>query len=282
MSKHFLAGIAFAALFAGSATAADIRARPSEPELVEMWTGGYAGISLGGRWADTTWTTIGLFSPAFPPDPTTTPASFNSSTFRAGGYVGYNKQLMPQLVVGLEGDLAWGRNRKTLGGIPGTFGTGGQGVPPAAAAVDSSRVTLGSDGSVRGRMGFLATPVWLVYATAGIAWQQVDLNATCSATAIPLSWCFVGPRNETFSRTMVGLTIGAGTEVMLAGNWLLRAEYRYTDYGNLAHTFFQTGSGFASGNFFDDSFGMRESVKTHTALVGLAFKFGYGAIVASY
>src|SRR5205814_121064 len=100
---------------------------------------------------------FGTTLPAIPPDPTTTPASFNSSSFRGGVYVGYNKQLLNIMVVSLEGDIAWGRNRHSQGGIPGTFGTCGVALCgtalPVAANFDSSRVSLGSDGSVRGRMG---------------------------------------------------------------------------------------------------------------------------------
>jgi outer membrane immunogenic protein len=91
------------------------------------WSGLYVGGSLGGRWSDTFWSTEAIGAPLGPPDPTTTPASFSSSSFRAGGFIGYNWQFTA-LVIGLEGDAAWGRNRKTLAGIPGTFGPSGLGV----------------------------------------------------------------------------------------------------------------------------------------------------------
>jgi outer membrane immunogenic protein len=235
------------------------------PTAFFNWTGGYAGISLGGRWTDNAWTTTGIGSPLGPPDPTTTPASFDSSTFRAGGYIGYNWQMAPLWVIGVEADAAWGHNNMTLAGIPGTYGTLGQGVGPGATATDSSNVTLGWDGSLRGRVGFLITPTWLLYATGGIAWQQANLNATCNGgLGVNPSWC-VAVRNETFSTTMTGWTIGAGAEALLWSNWLLRAEYRYADYGNISHTFF------AGSNA--DEVQMYQSLKINTALIGLAYKF---------
>jgi outer membrane immunogenic protein len=191
---------------------------------------------------------------------TTSPTAFDSSTFRVGGYIGYNLQVAPLWIVGVEGDLAWGRNNKTSAGIPGTFENG---IRPQAAQFDSSNVTLGWDGSLRGRVGFLATPTWLLYATGGLAWQQADINASCLGN-LP-SWC-IAVRNETFSTTRMGWTVGGGVEALIWNNWLLRAEYRYSDYGNIGHTFF--------ANAPVDQVVMNESLKTHVGLVGLAFKFG--------
>ena len=141
--------------------------------------------------------------------------------FRIGGYIGYNWQIAPLWVVGLEADAAWARNNKTLAGISGTFGSGGQGVDFGATAFDSSNVKLGWDGSVRGRVGFLITPTWLLYATGGVAWQQADINASCDGSLFNSSWC-IAVRNETLSKTKAGWTIGGGVETLLWNNWLLR------------------------------------------------------------
>ena len=157
-----------------------------------------------------------------------------------------------------------GHNSKTLAGIPGTFGPTGLGVDAGALAFDTSNVKLGWDASLRGRVGYLITPIWLVYATAGVASQQVDINATCNGSFFNSSWC-VAPRNETASTTRTGWTVGAGIEALLWNNWLLRAEYRYADYGSIGHTFF-AGSGI-------DEVAMSESLKTHTGLIGLGYKF---------
>lgn len=232
--------------------------------VVANWTGFYVGGSVGGRWADTNWTTTAIGDPPGPADPTTTPASFNSSAFRFGGYIGYNWQIAPLWVVGLEADAAWARNNKTLAGIPGTFGSGGQGVDFGATAFDSSNVKLGWDGSVRGRVGFLVTPTWLLYATGGVAWQQADINASCNGSLFNSSWC-IAVRNETLSKTKAGWTIGGGVETLLWNNWLLRAEYRYADYGNINHTFF--------ADVPVDQVVVTQSLKTNTGLLGLAYKF---------
>jgi outer membrane immunogenic protein len=72
--------------------------------------------------------------------------------------------------------------------------------------------------------------------------------------------------SETFSTTKAGWTVGGGVEAAFWGNWLGRAEYRYADYGSIGHTFF-------TGNSSAIPFSMSESLRTHTVLVGLAYKF---------
>jgi outer membrane immunogenic protein len=263
MKKSVVAGITTALIvLAGAAEAADLRAKAPAMAPVASWTGFYGGVSVGARWADPTWSTtaIPLVAP-FGVDPTTTPASFDSTSVRVGGYFGYNWQLSPLWVVGIEGDIAWANSSKSLGGIPGTFGTAGTAAPASAALNDSSRVEVGSDGSIRGRLGYLVTPAWLVYATGGIAWQGVEVSATCNGALT--SWC-VAARSETSSSTQTGWTIGGGLEGMFSGKWLARAEYRYADYGSFNHIFF-------AGTV--DQVTTNQSLKTHTVLFGLAYKF---------
>jgi outer membrane immunogenic protein len=58
---------------------------------------------------------------------------------------------------------------------------------------------------------------------------------------------------------------------MLWSNWLMRIEYRYADYGTLDFTLF-AGSG-ACGQGCD-TIAAEATLRTHTVLVGLAYKFG--------
>ena len=233
------------------------------------WTGFYAGVSLGGRWSDPTWNTSAIGGPApgqlRPADPATSSMNFDSSTFRVGGYLGYNWQFTPQWLVGLEGDLAWGDSSKTNGGVPGSFGgTPGFGsAPPAATGVDSSWVKENWDASIRARLGFLVTPTWLIYATGGVAFQDVEVGASCTGTGP--SWC--GPaRNESISSVRTGWTIGGGVEAMVWQNWLARVEYRYSDYGSIDHTFFSVPS-------TADEVVSSVKLRTNTVLGGIAYKF---------
>jgi len=262
--------------FTQIATAADhlpIKAPFFEPSgvVADSWTGFYVGGALGWQWANSTWTTAAIGDPLGPPDPTANAATFKTSAFRAGGYIGYNAQMGPW-VVGVEADAAWAQRTATQAGIPGTYGTGGQGVDLGALATDSASVKPKWDGSVRLRMGYLVAPTWLFYATGGFAWQQLDINATCNGSLFNSSWC-VTVRNETASIMANGWTVGGGIETLLGHNWLLRAEYRYADYGNVSHSFFETtdSCAFLSGNC--DQVDMKLKLRTNTATVGLAYKF---------
>ena len=82
-------------------------------------------------------------------------------------------------------------------------------------------------------------------------------------------------RTETASQDRVGWTLGGGVEAMFASNWLLRGEYRYADFGSMTFT------RFVGPVTNIDAFTATVSYRTHTALIGLAYKFG-GPVVAKY
>lgn len=212
----------------------------------------YAGMSFGGRWTDTDWTTTAAASPF----PFPNSASFDSSTVRIAGYVGYMWRVAPTWAVGIEGDLGWGDSSRSVVGIPGT-------------CCGLTQVHQGWDGSIRGRAGYLLTPALLLYATSGITWQGLDIEAACRGKSSPCT----AVHDEKFSTTQAGWTVGAGIEVMLRQNCLVRAEYRFADYGHLDHVFFAAPAA--------DRVAMSEALKTHTLLLGLAWKLGPRAPIAA-
>jgi len=266
MRKLLLVSVAWAAVVGEAATAADLAPVPVVVEPVFTWSGFYAGLSAGGRRSNVNWETLAVGpAPGTSPDPTTTPLIFKNSTARLGGYLGYDWQFAPQWVFGLEADFAWASTSRVNGGIPGTFGATLQYAPPSATSVDSAWVRQRWDASVRARAGFLLTPVWLVYVTAGIAMQSVEVGASCSGNGP--SWCLDGsPRYEPVTYVRTGGTVGAGTEAALSRNWFVRVEYRYTDYGAIDYTFFTSPQTV-------DNVTTSVRVRTQTALGGIAFKF---------
>jgi outer membrane immunogenic protein len=244
------------------APAAIYKAAPAAAVL--SWTGGYAGVSAGGRWSKTDWTTTGIndsggIGGTTAPDPTTAATSFDSSTFRFGGYVGYLWQVSPHWVIGTESDIAWGNSTKTVAGIPGTFGPV-RGIV-AGVGLDSTTVKQGWDSASLTRVGYLVTPNVLVYGTAGTALTRITATTNCSVAG---PWC-IANRSESDSWTKLGWTAGAGVEAAFGANWRARAEYRYADYGTVTQTFFTNTL---------DSVTADIRLKTHTALVGLAYAFG--------
>jgi opacity protein-like surface antigen len=257
-----------------SAPAQMVKAQPAAPF---NWTGAYAGAEIGDRLSSSAWMTTSTahttFPPGFPnsgPDVTTASQNFFSSAVQGGLYAGYNWQFSPRLLAGIEGDVALGSSGMTRAGIPGTYGNGLASVigsvGTAPEAFDSSTVKLGWDGSVRGRVGFLATPTILVYGTAGVAFQDVSFGGSC-AGVITLGVggsCFFGPESQMFSAVRTGWTAGAGVEGVLTGNWLGKLEFRYSDFGRYSNTLF-AGTG--------DDVTANIHVQTYKFLAGLGYKF---------
>ncbi len=149
-------------------------------------------------------------------------------------------------------------------GIPGCTTFCGN-LPPTPADIDSASIRMQTDGSLRARAGYLLTPGVLVYGTAGLAWQRVKANLTCSFAG---PWCFppaaTDIRSETHAATLNGWTVGAGLEWMIYRHWLLRGEYRYSDFGHLRSIFF-SGTG-------DDVF-TDIRVATRIMTFGAAYEF---------
>lgn len=254
-----LAGVASMSV----ANAADMPVKAKAPpvEIYDSWSGPYIGLTLGARWSNTTWTTTSIELPPFPlrtGNPSV--AHLDSIGARVGGYGGYNWQFAPSWVVGIEGDIAWGNGKTSVSPIPATLSTGG--CVFANCALDSANAKEGWDASLRGRLGFLAMPNMLIYAAGGIVWQQFELSAVCSSPTGP--WCTAN-RNETKSWTRTGWTVGGGVETRLSRNWLARVEYRYADFGTVTNTFFTSAPG--------DAVVMNALLKTHTATLGVAYKF---------
>jgi outer membrane immunogenic protein len=272
MMKFLLSAVFGGALAASSAMAADYA--PPRPPLVAAvvepaftWTGFYIGVSTGGRWSKVTWTTLSVTPDMLPPDATANPVDFNNATGTVGGYFGYDWQIAPQWVWGLQADFDWGNSSKRNGGVPGTFGSGVPPyAPPAAAAVDSSWVTERWDASVRARLGFLVASPWLIYANAGVGMQSIEVGASCAGPTAPASWCQDIPRYEPVRYARTSWTFGGGTEAALSQHWFARVEYRFTYYGYIDYTFFTIPP------TVDD---VQTSVKlrTHTLVGGIAYKF---------
>jgi outer membrane immunogenic protein len=251
MKKFLLTSVAVAAL-STSALAADLPARtytkaPPMAAPLASWSGFYLGGSIGGRWADVDTRNVLVAPGPGPLFAASAAGTYDSSTVRAGGYVGYNWQFSPNMLLGIEGDFAYGDGSAGLSTIPGL-------VAPGAVGTSSS-VQHGWEAGVRGRLGFLVTPAVLLYVNGGATWLDVEANANVA-----------GLVSQTNSSTRSGWTVGAGLETMIWNNWLARVEYRYADYGVWRTNFFGAGTGVAQTTVDVD-------VRTHTALFGLAYKF---------
>jgi outer membrane immunogenic protein len=196
--RLLLAATALAAI-AGPALAADLPYREAPPAYTPpvplfTWSGLYLGGQLGYAWGNDEYTVASPFS--------IYSSHFGPSGIIGGAHVGYNAQFN-QIVVGVEGDVEGSGYKKTFNSNFIAYGT-----------------EIPVQGSIRARVG-VALDRALIYATAGGAFASLK-NTYAS---------FLG--YDTLSKTRAGWTVGGGIEYALTGNWSVRAEYRYTDYGSV-------------------------------------------------
>jgi outer membrane immunogenic protein len=231
---------------------------PTAPAVVPwLWTGFYAGLNGGYSFGDaatkldaTTTTVVRtrVFRTAGPTlisDVTSPPAvaSFLAKNNididgpLGGLQLGYNWQ-HGWWVAGLEADIQGaGQSGKTsfcfAAGTP---------CPAGAGFLDAS-YSLNWFGTVRGRLGVLAHPRVLMYATGGLAYGGVDTDLTGG---------IVGGPSGTVSahRTQLGWTLGGGVEGAIGSGWSVKLEYLYLDLGRFS-TASGTVSALSSVNFPD-------------------------------
>jgi outer membrane immunogenic protein len=283
---RFVVAVVAALAAAPAAFAADVLAptpayTKAPAPIAYDWTGFYLGAGVGSRSSqvdgDVTQDSINSFnnftgdqscSRFFP----CSGASLNDTAFRISPYLGYNYQFATQWLAGIEGDVGFGSKVTTLADAfyPNTGITNFNGR-------DSFAVKTGWDASLRGRLGFLVTPSFLVYGTGGAAWQHIEATSTCSTGTNSFSICDPGllaPSVITDSTAKLGWTVGAGIETMLSQNWIVRGEYRYADFGTITNTDTRACgagcAGFGSSLAFTDTLRLR----TQTATFGIAYKFG--------
>ena len=235
--------IAAAALVVGtvSASAADLAARPYTKAPVAAavydWTGFYIGAQAGGIFGNTD-----AVSGPFPGAITQT-YSYDFTGAVGGGRIGYNWQVSPNWVFGLEGDGEATSVRDSGIGSLGFF----------------HETRLNWLASARARLGYAAGNT-LLYVTGGAAFGEVEITKAAAPGVVPFA---------VYTDTLTGWTVGAGVEHMFAPNWTGRLEYRYTDLGE---TSFQS----ALANSQDYA-----TIKFHAVRAGISYKFG-GPVVAKY
>ncbi|MBX3528823.1 MAG: porin family protein [Rhodoblastus sp.] len=250
--------LAGAVLASGVAFAADLPSRKAPPIAVApapimTWTGFYAGLNAGYGWSADPSTRLtggnafvnpGLAG-AFVNVPLAAALSASGVApasrggFIGGGQVGFNYQMSPSLLVGLEADIqgvfAGSSNGSIVNAIPIA-------APPGPAGrLDISNIAttskLGYLATVRGRFGLLATPSLLVYATGGLAFGQASASAAIVQTVTnppgpPIQPTFGAAST---SATRLGWALGAGGEWKFAANWSAKLEYLYYDLGSLTN-----------------------------------------------
>jgi opacity protein-like surface antigen len=281
MKKYVLALLCGSALVS-AASAADLGLAPmrSAPAAARSWTGLYGGLNIGygfgaGGRNEGGQTSYANNSPSsVPPFDTETrgiggPAwntSGDLSGVVGGIQFGYNYQLNPWLVAGLETDFqgsalsgdASATNTTAITLMP--FPTTGPNLWPLTGNATATQ-SVDWYGTLRGRLGVTSfNQSLLVYGTGGLAYGQVQQDFNYSGAFLPVaSLGFDGSHwsgSASSTETQVGWALGAGFEWAPESmpNWSFKAEYLYVDLGsttvNLSAAAFRNsdGEGFRTVN----------------------------------
>ncbi|WP_208441293.1 outer membrane protein [Bartonella raoultii] len=262
---------------ASAAQAADvIIPRETAPAVITAapaysWTGFYLGAQIGGRSmkTDKGSSTLGYHD-------------LKLSGMLGGLYTGYNVDLGNGVIFGLDTDVSFIGKKDTINGLDMVVGQElGKSVKEINKLLDDAKIKRNDgltvensddyvenitikekwSGATRVRIGF-ATDRIMPYIAGGVAYTQMQgisalqvkkgLHADADANKVVASG---NVYDET--KTLVGFTLGAGVDFAMTDNVLLRAEYRYSDYGKK--------------KYFNDTKELQ--YKTNDFRVGVAYKF---------
>jgi outer membrane immunogenic protein len=213
------------------------------------WTGFYIGAHVGYGWGETDATT--LETNAFFPAGHVNTNEFDG--FLGGGQIGFNYQT-GMWVFGIEAQGSWSA-------IDGTT------IHPAVLLADRHAENLTEVDwivTLTGRLGIAAGPV-LYYLKGGAAWADFAVRNH----SIQTSTGFIG-QTTSGSETRFGWTIGGGIEYALGGNWSVKGEYNYLDFGTEQVT--RSGTNFLTGlpvTTVNDN-----DTHLHVVKFGINYRFG--------
>lgn len=126
----------------------------------------------------------------------------SSEGFQGVVTLGYDRQIHPNVVLGVFGDYAFG----DLDFDVSVSGLGG--------GAELASVEISDSWAIGARLGFIRSCCTMWYVTAGYAQADFDVKAL----------------GDGIGKTLSGYFVGGGVEQQLRDNVFLKLEYRYADY----------------------------------------------------
>ncbi|GAA4663232.1 outer membrane protein [Bartonella pachyuromydis] len=274
--KWLITASAFAFVSASVAYAADVVMPPSPTPVAPVivnptfsWTGFYIGGQVGGFSSKTKMDILNN-GKTFPVHDDYLP---KLSGFMGGIYAGSNVDLGNGLILGVDTDIIWTdkNDTKTVPAYeitPAHVAYVNKIVKDAGINIGENKIEVGDKrshsftfkekwaGATRVRIGFAAERI-MPYVAGGIAYTQLQDIASISITKKDTGKVIASGNLSDETKTMVGYTLGAGVDFAMTNNVIVRAEYRYTDFGKK--------------KFSNDKY--ETSYKTNDFRVGVAYKF---------
>ncbi|WP_407965640.1 outer membrane protein [Bartonella sp. C271] len=275
--KCLMTASVVALMTASAAQAADITVPQEVGETIVVapafsWTGFYFGGQIGGFSSKTS------FSSRDSDDldkwnPVNKALSSKPSGFMGGFYAGSNVDLGNGLILGVDTDVVLSGQKDTkehtvaveLKDPDAKKQREDKPESEKDAEITKYNHTLKEKwaGATRVRIGFAADRI-MPYVAGGVAYTQVQdtLETSVSQGKMPVQRADEKePSSQTStvdeSKTMIGYTLAAGVDFAMTDNVMLRAEYRYSDFGKK--------------KLHNDKFEV--SYKANDFRVGVAYKF---------
>ncbi|EJF75405.1 porin family protein [Bartonella alsatica] len=235
------------------------------------WTGFYIGAQVGNFSSKVEITDSGKNK--LGKDATPKP-----SGFMGGIYAGSNMDLGSGLVLGVETDAVWAdredtktlspkeigggnlenfKNSLTAAGAKAAPGKQVNNIQADDKRTDSTALKEKWSGATRVRIGFAIADHIMPYVAGGVAYAQMQAINSVKVTAKADNQEVTSAALLDKTKTFVGYTVGGGVDFAMTDNVLLRAEYRYSDFGKK--------------EFVKDN--NKFSYKTNDFRVGVAYKF---------
>jgi outer membrane immunogenic protein len=242
-----------------------------------FWSGWYFGANAGGTWGDRSHRLVaapGDGAVVMPPQDVNqiklvAAVKSNPGGFAGGGEAGYNLlfryrdggESPDYVLVGIETDVDYLVLKQSRAGtFTSALTANPPTTPPTPVTASVAQATRSHwQWTLRPRLGY-ATGHWLFFATGGLALSDVRLTTAYSDTYSPSHAV-----SATDSSTQVGWTVGGGIGYAISANWSVKAEYLYSDFGNVNHTL-----------VIPNRYGVIASeaaAKTNVARVGVDFRF---------
>ena len=245
MRTHLLIGTAVMA-FQAPAVAADVPVAPyplpPPPVVSEPWSGFYLGVDAGysfSPWRSSSTAPLFFIGSGFAAEETA-----RAEGWLAGAHIGFNCLVDGTWLWGFEADIAGSGVAASLNGFwSASIPTVDNLFNVVNTQTTSNHWSSSWYATVRGRIGGLASPVALVYVTAGVAFAQFHFSTQTTTTAQlfgpgPTGTLAFGPLLTTVSPTFdgsatrVGGALGIGVEYKISRSWSSRLEYLYLDFGS--------------------------------------------------
>jgi len=209
----------------------------------DLWSGPYIGLIAGGAMGRTSATSaVDCQVYGFLCDPipqyldygaligATASGSKSEAAFTAGASAGYNWRL-DRFVYGAEADVSSLHLNLTDRGSGSSLNLGLVNPGPVPVVFTAS-ATAQIDwlATLRARVGYLASPDVLIFATGGLALANLSVSNAYSDNWTSNGGGIGGSRDASNAR---GYAFGGGAEWAISRGWTLKAEYLRVDFGSL-------------------------------------------------